>query len=387
MRTETLSGEKIGEIETGASSIMAAYGYGEKVVLVATGWDNTTYKSFYRVFIVDCSVPETPALAVDVKLDVQPYWGGYWFYDVMPLGGAPVPETATSSPGAVAGAEEKQVNRYAMPWYWWPAGDTTFLTGNVLSLRCFAETYDVTFGSQTAQQGLALVDLNTGAWTHTVGLGYEWVDSINAVGSKLYVSTKQGAGSDLIGRGYVAYYISAFDPSVPAMGPLANVPGGFVQYDPNSGVLVLEDVQYDAGVWSVSRTLNSVSWDGGESVTPIDAFPVPDNVNSLKGRGARIYYDVSDQGYVLGAITVSGSGGLAYGDKIKVSDSWAYLVDAHGDSVYLTVGGGAIARYDFSDSPVLADLVPVMNTPQRIRFGASTAYAPLGYAGLVRLPL
>ncbi len=377
VRTETLTGEALGEIETSIRSLTAVHPHGQSVVLVGTGY--TSYKGFYQVVLVDCSTPETPTVSADFKIDVQPYWGGYWYYDVLPMGGVV---------DAVAAREKSQEKaRYYMPWYWWPVGDTTFVTGDTLTLRCSADAYDITFGTSNPSQGVALVDLNTATLKHTVGLGYDWVDSIHQSGDMLYLSTKKSAGSDLRGRQYVAYFISAFTPSVPTMGPLANVPGSFVQYDAASGVLVLEDSQFTGGWdWSFTRSIHSVQWTGGEQVTPIDELDLLSDAGTLTGRGAHIYYTGYDNGYKLSAVNVSASGEVAFGKSVNVSSDWVYLVDATANSVFLTVGGGAVARYDFSGTPSLTDLQPVMSTPQKIRFGQTTAYAPLGYAGLLSLP-
>jgi hypothetical protein len=70
---------------------------------------------------------------------------------------------------------------------------------------------------------------------------------------------------------------------------------------------------------------------------------------------------------------------------VLISENWADLLEAHGNSVYVTVGGNTLVRYDFTDVPVIAELESTMNTPSRIRFGESHAYAPLGYAGLLTL--
>lgn len=381
LRTETLDGEALGELEVKGSSFAAAHAYGDKVVLVFTDWDGTNYRYYYRVVIADCTAPETPAVFKEFKLDVQPYWSGYYYYDAMPVTAGLSTEGST---GAVSSA--KSATTSYMPWYWWPSGDNTFVTGNILSLRCSADSYDVSFGSATPQQGLALVNLDTGEQTHTVGLGYDAVNAINVLDGKLYLSTANNAGTDLLGRAFVACYIQAFDPAGPAMGAAANVPGTFVQYDPASGILVLEDTQFPNLDWSVTQSLKSVSWTGGSEATLIDSLELPSGAGLLKGRGAHIYYDLYDQGTVIASAAVSGTGQLSAGDKLRVTDTWAYLIDADANSVYTVIAGGAVARYDFSGTPTLTDLVPVMNAPQRIRFGAETAYAPLGYAGLLTLP-
>ncbi len=388
LRTETLAGAPLGELEVDAANFTAAHAYGTSIVLITTGWDEASSKSYYRVLVVDCATPAAPVLAKDLRFDLQPYWGGYWFYDILPMAATDRLDTA-----AAANLAAKQAARYWMPWFWWPTGDTTFITGNILTLRCSADAYDITFGSKTPNQGLALIDLGTGELLHTAGLGYDYVDSIHALGPKLYLSTKDDAGADLLGRHFSAYYLQALDPAGPTMSPAANVPGSFVQYNPASGVLLLEDRQYTGGLWNVTRTLNSVTWTGTDDATPIDAFPLPDAAGQLKGRSnpagtaGLVFYDLYDQAFLLSTVRVDAAGGLSIGDKVAVTDSWAYLIDADATSAYVVVGGGALARYDFSGSPVLVELEPVMNTPQRIRFGAATAYAPLGYAGLLRLSL
>jgi len=376
VRTETPDGVALGEVETSINSLTAAHAHGQTVALVGAGWDNATYKGFYHVVLVDCSTPETPVVSTDFKIDVQPYWGGYWYYDIRPMG---ILEDAVS----IAASAEKDLY---MPWYWWPAGDTTFVTGDILTLRCSADAYDITFGSATPSQGLVLVNLTTATVTHTVGLGYEYVDSIHQTDGKLYVSTTQSAGYDIRGRHYSAYFLSAFDPSIPMMGVRANVPGAFVQYDPASGVLVLEDIQFTGLGWSYTRTLNSVQWQGGEQITPIDELELNSETGTLYGRGARIFYTTYHDGYTLSSLNVSAAGEVAFGDSVKVSTDWAYLVDATENSVFLIVGGGAVARYAYDGDWQLTDLQAVMSTPQKIRFGLSTAYAPLGYAGLLCMP-
>jgi hypothetical protein len=160
----------------------------------------------------------------------------------------------------------------------------------------------------------------------------------------------------------------------------------FLQYDPAAEVLLLEDMQYGPE-WSYRRTVQSVSWDGRATVTPIDSQTLPEGGGTLLARGNRVYFDTYNEGYYLAEVAVASDGELSLGDKVKVSDSWANLLDARGASAYVVVGGGVIARYDFTGTPQLTDLVPVMSSPQRLRFGESLVYAPLGYAGLVELPL
>lgn len=372
VRTVDNTGAPIGQVMTELGNCIATHSWGTRIALVATGW-NDAGEGSYRVVIVECADPTAPEIVADIPVKTQPYWGWYWYYDIMPMRAA-----AEDSPGG------KQLG-YMMPWYWWPAEDTTFLAGNALALRCSGGPYDVQYGPSNPQQGLAVVDLETGVWTRTIGLGYEQIAAVNTANDKIYISTKEDAGSDLLGRRFCAWYLRTLDPNAPQMGPAVNVPGSFLQYDPATRVLLLEDQQYDGSVWNwrTRRLLRSVSWDGGTAVTPLSRLELSDSVGVLKARGARVYFDAYDQSYVLGSITVSPAGTLALGEKAQVTDSWAYLIDADGGSAYVVVNGGAVARYSFDGAPALAELQPVMNNPQRVRFGANNAYAPLGYAGLL----
>ena len=72
---------------------------------------------------------------------------------------------------------------------------------------------------------------------------------------------------------------------------------------------------------------------------------------------------------------------------VSIPDGYASLLDGHATAAYMRVGPGAIARYTFAGTPQLTDLVPAIGYPNTIRFGATQAYAVVGYFGLVVLPL
>jgi hypothetical protein len=165
-----------------------------------------------------------------------------------------------------------------------------------------------------------------------------------------------------------------------------NVPGIFVQYDPSTQVLALRDDQWTAN-YDYSSTLNTVLWTGGATVTELDDLTLPGGTANVLGRGSKIFMDGYNNGALLYAATVAPNGNLTLGQSTFVTDGWASLVDAKGTSAYLSVGGGAVARYDCTAKPVFEELVQVMGTPAKIHFGSNAAYAPLGYFGIVSLGL
>lgn len=374
VRTVSPEGAALGSVTVeNLSNITSSFAYGSSVLLISTGWDETG--GYYQVVQVDCSVPEAPVAGTPLRVDVQPYWGGWYWYDYRP--GDPIALRSV----------EKQRMMAPYYWYpWWDSSENIFLVGDLLVLRCYSDKFDETLGPDAPSQGIALVDLSAGEWASTVGLGYDDIQALDAANGKLYLSTKESAGVDARLRPLCAFYLHAIALDPVSAGPAVNVPGVFLQYDPAAEVLLLEDMQYGPE-WSYRRTVQSVSWDGRATVTPIDSQTLPEGGGTLLARGNRVYFDTYNEGYYLAEVAVASDGELSLGDKVKVSDSWANLLDARGASAYVVVGGGVIARYDFTGTPQLTDLVPVMSSPQRLRFGESLVYAPLGYAGLVELPL
>jgi hypothetical protein len=383
VRTTDAAGTVLGAVPVPMASLGDSHAYGSRVVLVATGWEE---RSFYQVAVVDCTDATAPVVETLLRIDVNPYWGGgcwdCWY-------GYPELDRP------VAMAEDAKM---FAPWYpWWSATNVSYVTGDLLTLRCSASSYDVTVGDDTPSQGLAVVDLISGDWTSTIGLGFAQVASLDAVQDKLYLGSRESAGNDEEGLPLVANYISELDPEGPVLGPSANVPGTFVQYDPETDVLVVEDVQFDTdglvvpwldiwwGYGGVTRSLASLDWDGGEEAATIDSVTLPNTPQRVLGRGAQIYFDYYDEGYAARSVAVSNSGQLELGALVDLGDAYASLLDAQGDRAYFIVGGRAIATYDFSGTPTLVGVTEVMEQPLRMRFGQDAAYAPLGYAGLVRI--
>ena len=183
-----------------------------------------------------------------------------------------------------------------------------------------------------------------------------------------------------------AYFITEFDPAAVDAGPTVNVPGVFVQYDSDANVLTLRDDEWGIN-YSFNTLLRTVSWDGGLGVDEIDNTDLPDGVSVVLGRGAKLYIEAYDNGVRLHTVDVSPGGALQPSGSVLVTESWGNLIDANGASAYFGIGGGAIVRYDCSGNPDLKELIEVMGTPNEIRFGENGAYAPLGYFGIVQLPL
>lgn len=388
----------VAETKTDVGSVSEAHAYGSSVVLIGTGYDQTTYESYYLVSIIDCSTPETPNVKPVLKVDVQPYYSGWWYRGWL------MNDVAMSATAGVAPASTGSAKSLSMPWWgWWLPGDMTFVVGNTLALRCYGGTYKVTFGDDTPSQGLALVDLAADQWTNTIGLGFAELISINAVGNKLCIGTQDSAGYDFL-QPLTANSLRLLDVNLLLMGAAVNVPGTFVQYEPERKLLVVRDDQWNTG-WNYTTKLRSLSWDGSAALEPLDTMKLPSGFNTVQGRGARIFIDTSsfvavtpvaatdgtvsstdESRYSLYAATLSDSGTFDLGDPVLVTKQWGSLFDAHGSKAYVSVGN-ALAVYDFSGTPALAGLYETMGYPTSICFGAENAYVSFGYAGIEKLPL
>jgi hypothetical protein len=170
-------------------------------------------------------------------------------------------------------------------------------------------------------------------------------------------------------------------------GPAANVPGYFVQYDPATDVLTLRDQQWmpDGGVES---SLETVRWSGGTAVESLDSLEVPAYTANTVASGDRVYFDVYSPAYGIYQAVVGEDGTLTLSEMAEVPGYYGSLLGANGDDVFLSVGYGAIAQYAFSDGVgTQVSLTTVSGYPSKVRFGAENAYFPVGYYGLVTLPL
>ncbi|MBI2423688.1 MAG: beta-propeller domain-containing protein [Candidatus Hydrogenedentes bacterium] len=366
VRTVDANGTPLDEVAVEGENFVSAHVAGDRIAVVHNGWDE---KGFYRVAIIDASDPAALDVRANLRVDVDPFWGGYWYYYDIGLG------------GAVPVAEDALV---AYPWWGGAAQDNAVVAGNTLVLRCTSQQYDAVIGEETPAQGLALIDLESAAWSATLGLGYDQVNTVAAVDGTVYLGTKETAGQDILGRGICAHYVHELDLAARSVAREANVPGTWVQYDPAGEVLVLDDYQYD-GLSGLSRTLHTVSWtDAG--VTPLDSLDLASSYGSVTAAGTSIYVDSYENGYSLRRIGVAGNGTLSVGASLPLGNVWSYVIGARDETVFLVLGGRAIANYDFSGEPVANYTEPVMSSPLRLRFGAEAAHAPLGYSGRVILP-
>ncbi|MCL4694268.1 MAG: beta-propeller domain-containing protein, partial [Candidatus Hydrogenedentes bacterium] len=357
-----------GEVEVAIGELVDAFAYGSSAVLVGATWDG---ESAYKVAIVDFTDPNAPEIDAIVDVDVSPYYGYWWWGPYLPY----IDTVGVASDALIA------------PWYPVQQQGSAFLIGNRLVLRCSADSYDDVIGGEAPNEGLAIVDLTQPAWTSTVGLGFERVVSVHDGDGKVYIASKVALNSfNVFGDPLCAYFVTAFDPATGAASPTANVPGIFVQYDAATQIMTLRDDQWSAG-YDYTSTLNTVQWTGGDTVTELDELTLPDGTSNVLGRGSKIFLEAYDNGVLLYGASVAANGNLSLGQSTLVTDGWANLIDAKGASAYLSVGGGAIARYDCTGKPSLEELVQVMGTPSQMHFGSSAAYAPLGYFGIVSLEL
>lgn len=367
----------LGEIRLDLSALSNSFFAQGHVVLVATGWDEQG--GFYRVLDVDCSDRSQLKLLADDIVRVTPFWG--W----VPWYGGPEILTAMRE-DTPAQAEAKRV----MPGYgWFPVmTENAFLVGNVIALRCTAETYDVVVGGGTPSEGLAVYDLAAHTLKYTLGIGFPWVNTVKASGAYLYISTQDNYMTDAVGRGYVAHFLIRLEPASGAFTPPVNVPGIFLQYDPAAQVLTLEDHQYGAPMYTVDRVIRTVRWSGDNTVVPLSAMKLPQNSGVILPRGTFLYYSGWESNAYVAGLRVGTDGALTAGPRLDLAGGWADLSDAQGTDVFLVQNGQAVSHYDFSTQPPThVETAAVMSPPLRFRFTDTDAYGILGYSGVLHMAL
>ena len=381
VRTRNETGEELGSVEVPGYANATAFVHGATVVLVASDWSvypvddvRTGVKddsvAQYRVALVDCSIPASPSF-VEIEVPIQPFWGYYW-YDTPLMGAA----ESGSSDIAVGGVS---------PWrYWWPAAtENLFLTGDTLVLRGQSATWDITLGTETVTQGLALVNLTTSAIT-TIGLGLDGITTLNVSDGNAYIGTQVNVGLGLVNP-LCANYLRALDLTTHTLSSAANVPGTFLKYTPATGVLLVNDTQWgDTGSLGVS--LRTVQWTPGGEATSLGKLALPAGTNRLLSRGDRVFYDeYNASGYNLHTALVAADGALSDGANVQVTSQSAYLLNASATTAYVPIEN-ALLVYDMTGAGQLTGVYPIMGYPSAVRFGSAHSYAILGYSGMLVLP-
>lgn len=392
VRTHGLPLKAASELEVDLGQFVAAFAHGSRLVLVGTewtedGWDIWGYgKTRYVVAVVECA-SAAPTLLDRTVLDVTPYYG-YWAYPMPYLVDAVGSGDGVADAASVASDIAVAPWGGMAPWYSLYQQDAGFVVNGHVALRCIAESYDLSVGSGVPSQGLAVYDLDELELRHTLGLGYEYVESITAAGDKLVVGSSEVAVPEPFYSGppLAACMAILVDPVAGTAGEPANVPGRVVQYDPATDMLLLQDVQWRSD-WTLNASLETVRWNGGATVDPVDSLALPIGASQVLARGSRCYIDTYDDGYRLYTANVTAAGELSTGDSVLVTPQWGALVDATDQAAYVAVGGGAVARYGVGGAGLrLTDLVEVMGLPSSMSFGETQAYAALGYSGIVSMP-
>ena len=377
-------GGATGEVVLELGYFAEAHAYGDSVILVGTTlyggivyegpFDATGAGANYKVARILCPADAPPTVAYSTTVEVDPYYGFYWWPMAWDAFGGGVAEAGMVRDAAFWGPT----------WYPFTSDDRSFLLGDTLALRCYAQSYDAVVGAEAPAEGLALVDLDAGAWDTTVGLGIGAIVSMNAVGDTLVVCTKEDIASGTL-YPECAYYVQTLDPVGLVLGERANVPGTFVQYDPATDILVLRDQQWVIP-FDIQVSLRSVQWDGAATATAVDELALPQFTYRVVGQGSYLFIDSYDTAYNLHPIAVGDDGSLTLGATLEVAEQWGSLLDARDGSAYVSLGGNAIAKYTFTGAGgALDSLVPVMGYPSKIRFNPSAPVAILGYAGWAAL--
>jgi len=405
LRATNPAGETGGSLTLPVQSVTATLAWDNAVVIVSSVYEyEPEYKAYYLIQLVDFSAPFNPVSLRKWVADLQPWyggwWGGPWYYE----GGMLVDKTAKS-----------------MPYYryYGSEGAAAFLAGNYLVLRGSGSKFPVLYGNIVPWEGLAVLDLASEANPSYIGLGFETIQSVDAAGGLIYITTSEARGLDDRQRSLCAHYLRLLNPATLKMSDAINVPGIFIHRAAETATLVLKDTQYAEDGREVTL-LRSGSLQRN-AFKLADSFLLPFSYGDIKADKNFIGYlgyaydilpyediygpPVSEsaeadrivspvppvfvQGYILGTVSLSNAGTFAAGGQLDLGqDVWCSLLGVKNGQTFVSVSGTAVARLDFTGSPpALLSLSPVMGSPVSVRFDADTAYLPLGYSGTLLLPL
>lgn len=360
LRAQAPDGSTVSELELDGSYAGQILGGTSSVIVLSTVWSEENVHTVAQV--VDYSDPANPVLFDAVRLDLRPayyWWGGY------PYGG---PEPAIDRGGAAFDI---------MPYYYQPEASAV-VAGDRLVVQGIRSS---TANSENPDTILAVVDLTTGEAAGEVTLDYRYVSGLLAVNGSVVIGSQEDAGQNLIGQRFTRHYASLFNPATLALGDRANVPGTPVAYEGN--ILTLEDWQYTSG-FNVQRQLRTAQWNGGALATLVDSQNLGQSYGQLLASGGFVYASGWNNEFTIAAFTVDDEGDINGLAPLKPGN-YGNLLAADGDTVYVHVGGSVLNRHTTPGAWTLLDSTPLPQWPQQVRFGANSAYLPLGYAGLLEL--
>lgn len=367
LRTVAPSGQTLDEVRVEIGVFHAMEIGGNTIALVGVAWDD---RPRYQVAVIDASDPAALAVNGAVDVNVQPFFGYYGPIGIEPFVDVGFAEDSLIAPDIIG-----------------IGGDSTFLAGRRLVLRCFADDFDWVVGDAPPSQGLAVVNVDTVKWESTAGLGFERINSVDESGGLIYAGSKVELSSDL-NRPLCAFNLTEIDVANRTAGPATNVPGAFVEYDGANDVLTLRDFAWrDAIASSFEQSLRTVEWDGAGTVRPLDEVKLPDDVYIIHGAGDRAYVESYFPGFGLYPIAIASNGDLRLGERFLITNNWGAFLGARSTDVVVSVSGTVIAHYDFSGAGALVSYVQTSGGAYSASFGGETVYVPLGYWGVVTLPL
>lgn len=397
--SDRATGAMGGAAELPTPTVTESFAWGNAVAVVAAVYEyEPVWRGYYQVFLVDFTNPEHPEITGRWEIELEPWWGGWWGYyhwDIM------MPEPAAA--------------KY-MPYYGGGySTNSVLLAGDHVVLRGYRKDYDYALGSEESWEGIALVDLAGAREPVYVGLGLEPVIALDAPDDLLYITTRKYMGVDEQHRSLCAYYLQFLDPATVEISRALNVPGIFLHRLPGTRRLLFEDTQY-AENWQTITILRSTLLEE-DRVVLVDSAKLPPGYWTVKAEGPEIFYSGYNQGvydysvdlpdvevalddtvtsrphpdtscYIVSQYAISRSGTFLRGDTLEVSRTWSNLLDVKGSQVYLAISSAAVAQCDFQQSPpVIVEVAAVMGYPRRIRFSSIEALIPLGYSGLLAMPL
>ncbi|MGC9053009.1 MAG: beta-propeller domain-containing protein [Candidatus Hydrogenedens sp.] len=367
------------------------------VALVINEWSQEhSYESYYRVVFVTIDENFMPSIFKDIKLPLAPYYS-YWGWcrgcDYMPV---PMPERLTNNIGSVALSEgiSSDSQKVIAPYYWWyPITNTkpSMVCGNYLVLRGWGNSYEYIIGNQTTPyDGFAILNLDNPEDIRTVGLGYNNIVSLLEASGKLFLTLQKNVSSENDYYPLVAYYLGEIDLISLEEPDFANIPGILQSSNEQGNILFLKDWQYSStgNYYDFEQWIHSIQWEKNKPVKIIDSYKLPTTWGNVRINLPYLLVLTGYDNLVLEKIDITTDGRFVSPCKTKIGNVWGDILGMTTNHLYLSLDGASVLLMNlgYGENPVMNNIYPIPNYPQKFRVGKLGIYIVSGYSGYIFLP-
>ncbi|MBI1317462.1 MAG: hypothetical protein GC168_00750 [Candidatus Hydrogenedens sp.] len=365
MRAVDAAGSALGAIALEGSYYQDFLVNGSQLIQLGTQWNDNGY-AHYDARIIDFSDPAKPVAGSPIDLGIAPVYHNYWW-------GGPVP---------IEGGPGVAVDAVDAIWYPYPYYDSA--ASNALIDDGYLIVVGSELGSSDYAPAAAILNLASGGQPEQIDLPFDESEGVYAADGRVYAATKRYMSTPGSPFFMSAYYLTPLDPASGSLGESINVPGQFVDFDADRGLLLTQDFQWGTN-FDYRSSLVASTWDGAAAPEVLDRLNLNDQGYLAHADARHILVQQYTNGIRYRAYAISDSGQFVEGPALDTNGAYPSIRSVDGDTVYVDYYDGLLLRYTLGDTWELRDVNDVYGWIQTIRYTSDQAIMPLGYAGILRL--